>query len=107
MHYIFFFFQIPKSTSLHEALWNEDSSRFGCFKALLIIISHHQCSDLCIFFAIMGCLWAGADVNLKNDGGRTALHYAASKGWLKIVELLISRGAKINSKDKACSFLYQ
>ncbi|KDO83088.1 hypothetical protein CISIN_1g026440mg [Citrus sinensis] len=44
----------------------------------------------------------GADVNLKNDGGRTALHYAASKGWLKIVELLISRGAKINSKDKAC-----
>lgn len=44
----------------------------------------------------------GADVNLKNDGGRTALHYASSKGWLKIAETLISHGAKINSKDKAC-----
>lgn len=46
----------------------------------------------------------GADVNLKNDGGRTALHYAASKGWLKIAESLISQGAKINLKDKACNF---
>ncbi|MFS7955968.1 putative ankyrin repeat-containing domain-containing protein [Helianthus anomalus] len=25
----------------------------------------------------------GADVNLKKDGGKTALHYATSKGWLK------------------------
>lgn len=46
----------------------------------------------------------GADVNLKNSGGRTALHYAASKGWLKIAEILISQGAKINLKDKACNF---
>ena len=48
------------------------------------------------------CL-TGAEVNLKNDGGRTALHYAASKGWLKIAETLISHGAKINLKDKACN----
>ncbi|KAL7215362.1 hypothetical protein ACSBR1_027517 [Camellia fascicularis] len=41
-----------------------------------------------------------ADVNLKNDGSRTALHYAASKGWLKITEILLSHGAKINLKDK-------
>ncbi|RWW29763.1 hypothetical protein BHE74_00012184, partial [Ensete ventricosum] len=40
------------------------------------------------------------DVNLTNDGGRTALHYAASKGWLKAAEVLISHGAKINKKDK-------
>ncbi|KAF4396349.1 hypothetical protein G4B88_019149 [Cannabis sativa] len=44
-----------------------------------------------------------ADINLKNDGGRTALHYAASKGWLKIAEILISHRAKINLKDKASS----
>lgn len=48
-------------------------------------------------------LSAGADVNLKNDGGRTALHYAASKGRLKITELLLAHGAKINAKDKACT----
>lgn len=41
-----------------------------------------------------------ADVNLKNNGGRTALHYAASKGWMKIAGLLIAHGAKINVKDK-------
>lgn len=46
----------------------------------------------------------GADVDLKNNGGRTALHYAASKGWVKIAEALISHGAKINLKDKACNF---
>lgn len=44
----------------------------------------------------------GADVNLKNNGGRTALHYAASKGRLKIAEALISHGAKLNLKDKVC-----
>ncbi|KAH1064214.1 hypothetical protein J1N35_029201 [Gossypium stocksii] len=50
----------------------------------------------------------GANVNVKNDGGRTALHYAASKGWLKIAELLISHGAKINSKDKVgCTPLHR
>lgn len=49
--------------------------------------------------------WTGADVNLKNDGGRTALHYAASKGWLKIAEFLILHNAKINAKDKACNLI--
>jgi len=39
-------------------------------------------------------------VNLKNNGGRTPLHYAASKGWVKIAEMLISHGANINAKDK-------
>lgn len=48
--------------------------------------------------------WAGASVNLANNGGRTALHYAASKGWLKIAEILISHGAKINQKDKVLHF---
>ncbi|KAL7163790.1 hypothetical protein ACSBR2_039836 [Camellia fascicularis] len=50
----------------------------------------------------------GADVNLKNDGGRTALHYASSKGWLKITEILLSHGAKINLKDKVgCTPLHR
>lgn len=45
-------------------------------------------------------------MNLKNNGGRTALHYASSKGWLKIAETLISHVAKINPKDKACHLTY-
>lgn len=42
---------------------------------------------------------------MKNNGGRTALHYAASKGWVKVAELLLSNGAKINAKDKVCNFI--
>ncbi|KAL2921543.1 Apoptosis-stimulating of p53 protein 2 [Bienertia sinuspersici] len=37
---------------------------------------------------------------MKNDGGRTALHYAASKGWVKVAELLLAGGVNINAKDK-------
>ncbi|PNX76560.1 26S proteasome non-ATPase regulatory subunit 10-like protein, partial [Trifolium pratense] len=50
----------------------------------------------------------GADVNIKNNGGRTALHYAASKGRMKIAEKLISHNAKINIKDKVgCTPLHR
>ncbi|KAL2349185.1 hypothetical protein Fmac_003185 [Flemingia macrophylla] len=60
------------------------------------------------FFAILRNMKDGADVNLKNGGGRTALHYAASKGWLKIAEILISHNAKINIKDKVgCTPLHR
>ncbi|KAL2898718.1 Protein TANC1 [Bienertia sinuspersici] len=49
----------------------------------------------------------GAEVNLKNDGGRTALHYAASKGWVKVAELLLARGVNINAKDKMHACIVQ
>jgi ankyrin repeat protein len=45
---------------------------------------------------------AGTDVDLTTDGGRTALHYAASKGRLNIAEKLIAHGAKVNKKDMVC-----
>ena len=41
---------------------------------------------------------AGADVNAKGKYGRTPLHYAASRGLKKIIELLIARGADVNTK---------
>jgi 26S proteasome non-ATPase regulatory subunit 10 len=48
----------------------------------------------------------GADVNIKNNGGRTALHYAASKGRMEIAEKLISHNAKINIKDKVVAWIH-
>jgi len=48
----------------------------------------------------------GADVNIKNNGGRTALHYAASKGRMKIAEILIAHNANINIKDKVVAWIH-
>ena len=42
----------------------------------------------------------GADVNTKDDDGRTPLHYVANEGHMEIAELLISKGADLNAKDK-------
>ncbi len=48
--------------------------------------------------AVKQHLAAGADVNAKDKYGRTPLHYAASRGLKKIIELLIARGADVNTK---------
>jgi ankyrin repeat protein len=42
---------------------------------------------------------AGADVNMKGPGNRTALHYVAAWGRKEDAELLISKGADVNAKD--------
>ena len=38
-------------------------------------------------------------VNLQNESGRTALHYASSKGHTEMVSLLIKHGANVEIKD--------
>ena len=42
----------------------------------------------------------GADVNAAISTGATLLHCAAQKGNVKIVELLISKGADVNTRDQ-------
>ncbi|MDE0011882.1 MAG: ankyrin repeat domain-containing protein [Candidatus Poribacteria bacterium] len=41
----------------------------------------------------------GADIDVRNYKGKTALHYAAKAGFLKIINLLIERGAPLNATD--------
>jgi ankyrin repeat protein len=63
-----------------------------------------SCADL--FAAIRGedvkcvekLLDGGADPNFVNKDYETPLHYAAFKGRLDIVELLIRRGADVNRR---------
>ena len=42
----------------------------------------------------------GADVNTKDEVGRTPLHVAARKGHKEIAKLLIAEGADVNTKDE-------
>ncbi|MDA7653291.1 ankyrin repeat domain-containing protein [bacterium] len=46
--------------------------------------------------AVKQHLAAGTDVNAKDKGGGTPLHFAATK---EIAELLIAKGADVNAKD--------
>ena len=41
----------------------------------------------------------GADVNAKTRYGATALTFAADRGQIEVVKLLISRGADVNVQD--------
>lgn len=59
--------------------------------------------------AIQRLIDLGADVNLADDRGFTPLHCAAGHGFypdaLKIVELLLSRGADINARSIELGFV--
>ena len=41
------------------------------------------------------------DVNIKNKFGATALHYASSKGYTKIVKFLLEKGSNSNEKSSS------
>ena len=42
----------------------------------------------------------GADIDVRNYKGKTALHYAAKAGFLKVINLLIDKGATVDATDQ-------
>ena len=48
---------------------------------------------------VTAALDKGADVNAKTRYGATALTFAADRGHLELVKLLIARGADVNAQD--------
>jgi ankyrin repeat protein len=48
----------------------------------------------------LACLAAGFPVNTQDDGGSTALHYAAIRGHAAIERALLQAGADFNIRDK-------
>ncbi len=49
---------------------------------------------------IQRLLKLGADIDVRNYKGKTALHCAAKAGFLKVINLLIEQGATIDAPDK-------
>jgi len=49
--------------------------------------------------AVKMCLELGIDPNIADDEGRTALHGAAHKGRLEVIQLLADHGADLNAHD--------
>ena len=45
-------------------------------------------------------LRAGADINARDDHGRTALHHAVSKGHVATTSALLAAGADVKVGDK-------
>ena len=49
--------------------------------------------------AVLRLLYLGADINVRNYKGKTALHCAAKAGFLSVIDLLIEKGATIDAPD--------
>jgi len=49
--------------------------------------------------SISALIQAGADVNAKDNEGKTAFHYATEKGQIDVIKLLKELGADVNAKD--------
>ena len=62
----------------------------------LMMASHHNHVEIVRLLVSEG---VGADVDLKDDDGRTALHRTSINGNLEIAELLTSSGADVNIRD--------
>jgi len=50
--------------------------------------------------SVVRILDAGVDVNATTRYGATALIFAADKGGLEVVRLLVTRGADVNARDR-------
>jgi len=48
----------------------------------------------------------GANINTKDNIGRTPLHYAAARSDISVVKFLVSKGAKVNATDRNGEYPY-
>ena len=67
----------------------------GCKPAWLSIFNAAEQGNI---EAVKKHLADGVDVNKKDKGGYTPLHWAAFRGHKEVVELLIAKGAEVNAK---------
>ncbi len=86
-NFFIFFFSIGLLLSCQKSYYDNPNSQ-------LIYAVKNNNSDL-----VKIAIARGADLNFKDDKGRTALHWAAYYGNLEIAKILIMHGASLFIKD--------
>jgi ankyrin repeat protein len=55
--------------------------------------------------AVEALLNGGENIEKKDADGRTALHWAADKGHIEVIKVLLARNADVNARSKVTHFL--
>jgi uncharacterized protein len=84
----------PKIFTAHDVTPLSVASGIGWVEGVTFEWSPEQTTE-----AVKMCLDLGIDPNVADDEGRTALHGAAHKGRLEVIQLLVDRGAKLDAHD--------
>ncbi|XP_050520210.1 ankyrin repeat, SAM and basic leucine zipper domain-containing protein 1-like [Daktulosphaira vitifoliae] len=73
---------------------------YDCHNVIMCVCN---CNNVCIEDKLLKCLQLllpyNMDINAKDRSGMTALMYACSNGWSKLVEMLVHNGAQIEAKN--------
>jgi ankyrin repeat protein len=84
----------PKIFTAHNVTPLAVASGIGWVEGVTFEWSPEQTTE-----AVKMCLDEGIDPNVADDEGRTALHGAAHKGRLEVIQLLVDRGANLDAHD--------
>jgi uncharacterized protein len=84
----------PKIATAHNVTALAAASGIGWVKGVTFQWSEAQNLE-----AVKMCLDLGIDVNAVDSDGRTALHGAAHKGGVPVIQALVDHGAKLDVRD--------
>jgi uncharacterized protein len=84
----------PKIFTAHDVTPLAVASGIGWVEGVTFEWSPEETTE-----AVKMCLDLGIDPNVADDEGRTALHGAAHKGRLDVIQLLVDHGAKLDAHD--------
>jgi ankyrin repeat protein len=84
----------PKIPTAHKVTPLEVAAGIGWTEGVTFEWSPEQTMQ-----AVKMCLDLGIDVTNTDEDGRTALHGAAHKGRLDVIQLLVDHGAKMDAED--------
>jgi len=84
----------PKIATAHNVTALATASGIGWVEGITFQWSEAQNLE-----AVKMCLDLGIDVNAVDSDGRTALHGAAHKGSVPVIQALVDHGAKLDVRD--------